>query len=494
MIQSLLACPDTIIDLVLNPGWNEDYDDFDVRQRAVEQLRELLESEQLILYVPPVVISAIHLIVGLRFGKYEAHDVVTQTLRLGNSNLKIDHERALEQASTLLLEQTGVELELYEAAILTYASALKADAVLVRHAHQRQQLVDFKQRELPEFNTHILRAETLISYIFEYQFQDIPDGQWIHVLTPNNTLVRLPYGATPIDFAYKIHTAVGSQCIGAKVDGSPAPLNRPLQDYEVVEIIRGATAKPNPEWLKFAATKYARKAIHRDLKRYWGKKGWKAIKRAFGGNVRAYKQRLECVAKNQNRTLDELTVKVGAGVLDLRYLKRLIDECDFQQVGKAVVCADPQDCPAIIAADANWRLASCCIPLPGDPISGVIGSHDQAIRVHRIDCPNLAQVKPERLCDLSWNCGYCSIQLLIVMSDQPDTFRPILDMLAEILADSPHKPDLRGVHISNDGSARTSIKLSTSSRRHLDGIINQIKSMPGVLKVKVTKLIPLPEN
>ena len=491
MIQSLLACPDIIIDIVLKPGWNEDYADFDVRQRAVEQLRELLESEQLILYVPPVVISAIHLIVGLRFGKHEAHDVVIQTLKLGNSNLRIDHERVLEQASTLLLGQNDIELDLYEAVLLPYAIALKADAILVRHAYQRRQLLEFKQRELSEFDTHILKAETLISYIFEYQFQDIPDGQWIHVLTPNNTLVRLPYGSTPIDFAYKIHTTVGSQCIGAIVNGSPAPLSRPLQDYDVVEIIKGLTVKPNPEWLKFAATKYARKAIHRDLKRYWGKQGWKAIKRAFGGNVRAYKQRLECVAKNQNRTLDELTVKVGAGVINLRYLKRLIDECDFQQVGEAVVCADPQDCPLVLDVDANWRLASCCIPLPGDLITGVIGSHDHAVRVHRADCMNLAQVKPERLCELSWNCGYCSIQLLIVMSDQPDTVRPILDMLAEILADSPHKLDLRGVQISHDGSARISVKLSTSSRQHLDGIINQIQEMPGVLRVKVTKLIPL---
>lgn len=492
MIQSLLACPNTLIDLVLKPGWDNDYEDFDSRQEAVTRLKELLESEQLILYLPTVVTAAVHLIVSLRFGKIQAHSVIHQVLKLGNSSLRVDHQRILEEASSLIIDQAHIEL--YEAALLSYAYTLKADAILANQPQPLKQLVELKKQELPGFNTHILRTATLIHCVSEYQLQDSPEGKWIYTLTPHYTPVRLPCHSTPIDFAYKIHTDVGNQCIGAKVNGVSVPLNRPLNDYDIVEITRGSRTKPDPEWLKFVATRYAKKSIQRGVRRFQIEQGWQTIRHAFDGRIRDYKHKLECLARQQNRTLNDLVFKVGADKISLQALEELINTCNFHPVGKEVLCADPQDCPLLGSSYGNWHLASCCSPLPGDAITGVVGAHDQVVRVHRSDCPNLEQVKPERLCDLSWNCGYCSIQLLIVMSDRPDTFRPILDMLAEILADSPYKPDVRGVHISHDGSARTSIKLSTSSRRHLDGIMHQIKCMPGVLKVKVTKLMPLPEK
>ena len=489
MIQSLLACPNTLIDLVLKPGWDNDYEDFDRRQEAITRLKELLESEQLILYLPTIVTATVHMVVGLRFGKTQAHSVLQQVLKLGASSLRVDHQRILEEASHLIIDQA--QLELYEAALLSYANSLKADAILTRQPHLLKQLITLKKAELSSFNILILQTAAFIQGGAHYSLQDGSTGQWIYTLTPHYTPIRLPYHSTPIDFAYKIHTDVGNQCVGAKVNGVAASLNQPLNAYDVVEIIRGKRANPDPDWLKFVATRYAKKAIQRGVRRAQIEQGWQTIRLSFEGNIRDYKHKLECLARRQNRTLNDLVCKVGAGKISLQALEEQMQTCHVHPVDKAALCADPQDSPLIGSRYGNWHLASCCSPLPGDMITGVIGPHDPVVRVHRTTCPNLQQVKAERLCDLSWNCGYCSIQLLIVMSDQPDTFRPILVMLADILADSPHKPDVRSVHISHDGSARTSIKFSTSSRRHLDGVMHQIKEMPGVLTVKVTKLTPL---
>ena len=140
-----------------------------------------------------------------------------------------------------------------------------------------------------------------------------------------------------------------------------------------------------------------------------------------------------------------------------------------------------------------WHIASCCSPLPGDPITGITNKRNNTVRVHHSNCPNLEQIKPKKLCFPAWNCGYCSVQILLFMNDRPDTFRPVLDLLAN----RSSKPDLRDVQISKDGKVRAAIRLPVASRQDLDGIVTQIKNMPSVVKVKITKLIPwtgIPED
>lgn len=490
-MRSLLACTDTLIDLVLNPGWNGDEERLEQRQDAIARLRELIESEQFILYIPPNVLGTVHLI--LRTAELDSREVyhVFQKIRgIDKSNFRADHERILGQSSHLIFDRDNIEL--YEVALLTYAYELRADVILVRHPSQLQKLVELKREEFPDFHTRILRAETFISYVFEHQFlQDIPDGQLIRVFTPNGTRKYLPYGSTSIDFAYKIHTDVGDQCIGAKVNGVPVPLGTTLNNCDTVEILRGTKAKPQQEWLKFAHTRYAREKIQRGLKRYWSQRGWKVVKRVFGGNIRAYKQKLEQIASEQNRTLNGLMAKVGSRDISLQHLCELMDNCNVRHVGEDLLCVNPQDWVLEGRASHNWRLSSCCNPLPGDKIVGAIGKQGGMIRVHCSNCQNLEGVKPERQCELSWNFSHCSVQLLIRVRDRPDTCRPILDKLVEILADSPSKPDLRDAYSCKDGTARSVIKIPVASRQQLNEIVHQIQQMPRVLNVKVTRLMPI---
>ena len=493
MTPSFLACPEVLIDLFLDPGWNGDNQDFEVRQDAIKQLRELLGSERLFLHFPPLFIPIIHLMSKIKYDNRQVDDVIRQIQKLSRCNLKVDDERILEQASHLIIDQK--EFELYESALLIYAHALGADFILVRKPRQFEKLVELNEQKLSEFSIPILSPEIFTNYVFKNQyFQESQVNQQIHVCTPNHTIVSLRYGSTPIDFAYKIHTDVGNQCIGAKVNGIPVHLNKLLEDRDVVEILRGKNGHPKEEWLGFAKTHYAKQQIQRGLKRYWIRQGWKKVKKAFGSSVRSYRQKLEYIARQRNQTLNELMAKIGSGEMTPKYLQILVDNCNVQQVSEGLLCANPQDEPLGRDHQKNWRLSSCCSPLPGDKIIGILDNRktsSQTVRVHRADCPNLEKVKPERQQDISWNFSHCSIQLLIIVKDQPDTCRPILDKLVEILADAPSKPDLRDAYSRKDGTARSVIRIPVASRCQLNEIIHEIQKMPRVLQVKVTKLEPI---
>ena len=489
MNPSVLACPETLVDLVLNPGWDGCRNDLEIRQEAIRQLKELLEAERVSLYVPPELLVAVHLIVSVGTSRNSATYAIARILKLSTAMGKVDFERVAEQASLLISDCDGVEL--YEAVLPCYAQLLKVDAVLARNPSPLRILVERSQPHWSDVSAWLVKPESFVSHLLEHRLEDSTAGTWVHVCTPQSNIVRLPIGSTPIDFAYTIHTDIGNQCVEAFVNGQKASLSRPLQDYDIVEIVRGAKAEPQEEWLGFAKTRYARKKISRGLKRIHTRQGWLATKQSFGDNIRAYKRKLEQVARNHHWTLDDLMAKVGCGQISIESLQQRLQSVELKQVHEEVVCLNPEDITVLGQQDVNWQLSSCCLPLPGDPITGVLDVRNKTVRVHHSDCSNLSRVKPEKLCFPAWNCGFCSVQLLLFMNDQPDVCRPVLDLLADILTSRESKPDLRGVQISQDGTARVAVRLPVASREDLNGIIARIHEMPGVLRVKVTKLIPL---
>lgn len=184
-------------------------------------------------------------------------------------------------------------------------------------------------------------------------------------------------------------------------------------------------------------------------------------------------------------------LKVGAGNISIALLQSEISKLESKQVHEEAVCINPHDCCIPGNGNISYNLASCCIPLPGDPITGIINTRNTTIRVHHSDCPNLKTIKPEKLCFPAWNCSYCSVKFSLFMNDKPDTFRPVLDLLAEILISRSSKPDVRDLQISKDGTAKAVVRIPVASRQDLDGIIELIESMPGVLKIKLTELTPI---
>lgn len=484
MVSSILLNLDTLLDLTLEPGWNGDYEDFDRRKAEIETLQMLIEAERVVVFVPPFLVSIIHMQVKIYFGADQAQRVVRKILQLGNSHLSIDYERLLEQANTAV--HYLADADLYDVMFLVCASHLNVDAIATYNPGFFHQLIAANKVTFSGFSVPILSVSALINLVSQAQVDYAIEEDSIYVLTPHNNVIKLAVGATPIDFAYSIHTRLGDRCVKALVNGREVPFNRRLKTGDVVEIIKDPAAHPDPTWLDFVVTRTARQGIQRGIKRVNIQQGWKQIKLTIGRNIRSYRSKLEQVAKLLNRgSVEDLVSLIGSGEMDLERLQELMQSCVVATVDEPSFCAN-LDLSVIGLAQRNCRIASCCTPLPGDVIVGVIGVSRQQVQVHRADCANIQDLAPEKLRPLEWSCDQCRIQLQLVLLDQPDTFRPILNKLVE----NSITPDLRSLNIS-DGTARATIWITIASRQHLDKVLSQISQLPNVLQVKLAKPIAI---
>ena len=249
-------------------------------------------------------------------------------------------------------------------------------------------------------------------------------GDQVLVFTPNGDVLDLPRGATPLDFAYRIHTEVGHGCIGAKVNGRLVPLKRELESGDTIEILTGKSGHgPSRDWLTIVQTGYAR-----DKVRQWFKRQKRAENEEFGrtllndelgrigheGLAQVGEEDLQRVIKRLSfSNLEGLLAAIGYGaVTATQVINRLGIEParePFLPVpgGAEVVHPRPPTIPTGVnvagTGDLHTRLGSCCIPLPGDEIVGYI-TRGRGVTVHRADCPNITKTdEPERLIDVSWS-------------------------------------------------------------------------------------------
>jgi GTP pyrophosphokinase len=240
----------------------------------------------------------------------------------------------------------------------------------------------------------------------------------VYVFTPKGQVKELPEGATPVDFAYAIHTEVGHHCAGAKVNGRIAPLNTPLKNGDTVEILTDPSRHPSRDWLQFVKSARARSRIKQWInteerarsialaKELLEKEG-----RRMGVNfARALKNGdLEPVAREFSlKTVDDLLSAVGyARITPRQVLSKLLPKEVLEAERKAQERPAPSPKKATEGVaikgvdDVLVRFAQCCTPVPGDPIIGYI-SRGRGVTIHSQDCPNVANMEPERLLDVRW--------------------------------------------------------------------------------------------
>ncbi len=238
------------------------------------------------------------------------------------------------------------------------------------------------------------------------------------VFTPKGDVISLPKDATPIDFAYQIHSAVGNKCVGAKVNSKMVPLNTPLQVGDVVEIITSPNSKgPSWDWLKIAKSSSTKVKIKQFFKREMKEE-----------NIRTGKSMLEREAKNKGYNLsdlltekafsklsqrmsfsgqDEMFASVGYGAVTTnQVLVKLIDyyrHSSIESQAKIIASNKSQTGGVIVKGMDNIlvRIAGCCNPVPGDDIVGFI-SRGRGVAGHRADCPNMRNIEPERFIEVRW--------------------------------------------------------------------------------------------
>lgn len=243
----------------------------------------------------------------------------------------------------------------------------------------------------------------------------------VYIFTPNGDIKEMPDGATPVDFAYAIHTQVGDRCAGAKVNGRLVPLHTKLKNGDSVEIITDKNRSPSRDWLKFVKTAKARtrikqhiRTVERERSLALGREMLEKEGRRVGINVqKAMKDgSFLSLAKDFNcGSADDLVAQVGyMNYTPKKVLKRLYalkhDELDERKIPEKVSeppkpKANP-DGLSISGVDKMLvRFAICCNPLPGEPITGYI-TRGRGVTIHRVDCHNVKNFEPERLLAVSW--------------------------------------------------------------------------------------------
>jgi GTP pyrophosphokinase len=248
----------------------------------------------------------------------------------------------------------------------------------------------------------------------------------VFCFTPKGDLIALPRGATPVDFAYAVHSQVGDRCVGAKIDGRMVQLRVQLQNGDQVEIITSKNGSPSPEWERFVVTGKARARIRRHLRTRQRDEHL-----AHGRELlqKAAKQEQVSVAEKQlervldalhHRTVEDLLVAVGDGDIAPRtVLEQLHPElrrADPRRGGEAGARVIPLRRPTAVSLPASsspilglppgvaFQYAGCCRPVPGDPIVGLIRT-GRPVSIHRAACSVFGRTKQaeHRLLDLGWN-------------------------------------------------------------------------------------------
>lgn len=271
-----------------------------------------------------------------------------------------------------------------------------------------------KLRDLVELQQDMATPREFMSNLKMALF---PDD--VYVFTPKGEVKTFPKGATPIDFAYSVHSDVGNQCIGAKVNRNIVPLKYVLRNGDTVEIITQAGHKPSKDWLKFVITSKARTKIRSWVQAEERKKSLALGRELLEKEFR--KRHLKCtqaikseeikkiLAEHSLNSLDDLFLSVGYGKLSPKYVanrfapeeEKKIEDSAEEKKGK------PSPLPSVGVSltgieDLMVRFAKCCDPIPGDEIFGYI-SRGRGIVIHAANCPVIKELDAERVVDVEWN-------------------------------------------------------------------------------------------
>ena len=347
-------------------------------------------------------------------------------------------------------------------------------------------------RQLLEWQREISQAEELVEAVKTDIFQD-----QVFIFTPKGEIKDLPKGATPIDFAYRIHTDLGHLCVGAKVNGRLVSLNHELNNGDVVEILTSKSSKgPSRDWLN-PNQGYIRTSHAREKVRQWFKRQERAENIVRGREMLEKElHRLgvtlpevegELLKLFKYEELDDFLLQVGYGGISTHQVAMKLAPI-LQPEAPPV---EPAELPAratfttnvrvLGTGDLLTRLARCCSPVPGDAIIGYV-TRGEGVSVHRKDCPNvLNEDEKERLVDVEWGQRgqLYPVAVRIEAWDRVGLLRDISTMVAE------ERVNMVGVHTQEqeDGVTSVFVTLETTGIEQLTRLLSKLEGIRGILSV-----------
>jgi len=323
----------------------------------------------------------------------------------------------------------------------------------------------------------------------------------VYVFTPQGDVLSLPRGATPVDFAYAIHSEVGNQCMGAKVDGRMVPLKYELKTGERVEVTTSSNHQPSKDWVSFVKTAKARSRIRQHIRAEERKQslalGREMCEKAFRKHQLSLNKFLKsgeiekAVQDLGYKTADDLIAAVGYGkATPLQVVRYFVPKSELEETKETIVGKLKQRIRGRKAKsgilvkgvdDVLVRLGKCCNPLPGDPVVGYI-TRGQGVTVHLTTCTHALSMDPARRIDLEW----------VPESEEvyPVTIHVLCQDKMGLLANITAALSEGDVNILNatvkavaDGRAECFFTVAVSGAAHLEKVMKSVNKLKNVLKV-----------
>jgi GTP pyrophosphokinase len=357
-------------------------------------------------------------------------------------------------------------------------------------------------RELVEMLEHGGTPEEFLEHTKLEMFQD-----QVFCFSPKGDLIALPRGATPIDFAYAVHTDIGDTCIGCRVNSRHVPLHTQLSTGDQVEIIRSKTQTPSPTWESIVVTGKARSAIRRFIRQkerdQYVRLGREMLERAFRAEGREFSEKglgaafkLLPPAKIGELRAPDLYAVVGQGNVTARQVLEAVfpDAAPSERTDNVVPLALPRKAKTGqsglsiqgLIPGLAVHFGRCCHPLPGDRIVGIVTT-GRGVTVHAIDCDMLEQFndQPERWLDVAWGDGedkdsHHVGRILTVLSNEPGALSALTTAIAKAqgnisnLKITDRTPDFFEIMVD----------IEVRNVRHLTSIIAALRASPTISSVE----------
>jgi GTP pyrophosphokinase len=348
-------------------------------------------------------------------------------------------------------------------------------------------------RQVLEWQQETREPEEFMEFLKIDLYQDE-----IFLFTPAGDVKQLPKGATPIDFAFAVHTEVGTRCSGARVNGRISPLSKPLRNGDTVEIITSDSQTPSRDWLGFVRTSRARSKINQWIRReqYESavrlgqeilKREWKRLRK------RPDDERLKEAARGLaiDGGTDGLYAAIGRGDLGLtKAIRAVFPEGEPARdragaIGKLVERVRTSQKGIRIQGMDNLmvRYSQCCQPVPGDDVIGYI-TRGRGVSIHRSDCANVLNLaeRPERRVDIEWDADASQrflVRLVLEGTDRHGLFADIARSISDT-GTNIQSADIKSV----EGGMQGQFVVEVESLSHLKKVVKQIQRVKGVIQVE----------
>lgn len=324
-------------------------------------------------------------------------------------------------------------------------------------------------------------------------------SEQVFVFTPKGDVLDLPQGSTPVDFAFRVHTELGLQTVGAKVNGHMVPLNTQLQNGDVVELITRSNATPSLQWLEFVKSAHTRNKLRAYFRKRNKAENAQRGKEAIERELRALKldpreflgeEKLQAVAEALGiESSQEMLAKVGEGLRSVQSVVNRLRGIETDQPSRANVIQTQRSREGKVTLvkagvdNVMVRRAKCCDPIPGDEVVGFV-TRGKGIMIHRKVCPNaqnLLQTDPERLIPLEWppDGSVYPVQIKIVSTNR----QGLLMDVSVIFGESKTNVSAARIRTLPNQTAEIEVTLDVADLNQLNTVMNKISNFSDVISI-----------